>query len=162
MAGYRWIPPGLNSDTSHCKADSDAYHWYEYSKKDNCDLKAGTCTFLTENFLARNSSDDGVDPVPFPSRPLPYVIRPLDIGNGDYGRIAQSYIDDSDLKVYAVGTRQLLSHEQAEIDECRKALGTLQRIQKLYNLKLSFEIMDPCAQGSHSDRVGFYQQIGGR
>ncbi|KAF1846588.1 uncharacterized protein K460DRAFT_395950 [Cucurbitaria berberidis CBS 394.84] len=156
-----WVSPSLNSNTSHYKADSDAYHWYEYSKLDTCDQDAGTCTFLTQNFLVRNSADDGVDPLPFPSRPLTYVVRPLDIGNGDYGRIAQSYIDDGQLQVYAVGTRQLLSGEQVESDECRKALGTLQRVQKLYEPKLGFEIVDTCAQRSLSNSARFRKQLGG-
>lgn len=82
--------------------------------------------------------------MPVPDRPLEYVIKPLTIGNEAYGQIAVSYIDDRDLRVFGVGTRQDLTRSAETRQDCRMALSTLERISETYSPELGFQLADPC------------------
>jgi hypothetical protein len=83
-----------------------------------------------------------------------YTIKPLDIGNGDYGKIAVSYIDDDDsgLRVYGIGTREVLSGS-----ECQKALGTLKWSLKKWDPNLGFILEDVCGGLEDSLKVNKVQ-----
>ncbi|KAI8962425.1 hypothetical protein F5Y11DRAFT_194135 [Daldinia sp. FL1419] len=151
-----WVPASLDGDTTHCAPDSQEYHWYESAEKIYCDENAGTCQYRTQNFLVRPPG--GHTEHPFPVRPLRYFIRLLDLGNGEQGRIAQSYIDDGEVQVYAVGTRQTLSSGYHNSD-CLKALQTLRKTQELYKPRLNFSIRDICGETEDSHKMTMQHMI---
>lgn len=91
---------------------------------------------------------EDAEAAPFPERKLEYTIRPTDLGNGDFGRIAVSWIDDGDLRVYGVGTREILSGDGN--GNCGKALRTLRQVVKEYSPEIGFTIEDVCAGGNEN------------
>ncbi|KAI0597591.1 hypothetical protein F4775DRAFT_602604 [Biscogniauxia sp. FL1348] len=148
-----WVPADAQGNTTHCRPDSDAFHWYEHASLSSCDAEAGTCTYLTRNVGVRRPAS------PFPDRPLEYVIRPLDLGNGRYGQMAISWIDDGDVRVYGIGTRRVLSgigmageegskDDSDDAESCAQALETLRRIRGEYGVKLGFKLVDICGPGA--------------
>ncbi|KAI1485989.1 hypothetical protein F5X96DRAFT_689523 [Biscogniauxia mediterranea] len=151
-----WVPADAQGNTTHCRPDSDAFHWYEHAALEACDAEAGTCTYRTRNVGVRRPAS------PFPERPLEYVIRPLDLGNGRYGQMAISWIDDGDVRVYGIGTRRVLSgtgggtgeegsndnNNDADAEGCAQALKTLRRIRAEYGVKLGFKLVDICGTGA--------------
>ncbi|KAI5919277.1 hypothetical protein F4810DRAFT_511249 [Camillea tinctor] len=148
-----WVPADALGNTTHCRPDSDAFHWYEYAARSSCDAEAGTCTYRTRNVGVRKPAS------PFPERALEYVIHPLDLGNGRYGQMAISWIDDDDVRVYGIGTRQMLSGAgsrggeddkdgESKAESCAQALKTLKRIRGEYGVKLGFKIVDVCGSGT--------------
>ncbi|KAK4205031.1 hypothetical protein QBC40DRAFT_65403 [Triangularia verruculosa] len=160
-----WVTPSLQNDTSHCTPDSGRYHWYEHASKTACDLDRGTCTFSTQNFRVREPSR--ARPVPFPERRLTYTIKPLDLGNGGFGQMAVSWIDDGGVMVYGVGTRQVLSGGgEGTRGDCRKAMGTLRGVYERYRPGLAMEVdWDLCEEGGNKlvkqvGRGGAYQGLG--
>ena len=134
----RWVIPSLTSNTSHCIPDSDRFHWYEYATKQSCDPERGTCSYSTQNVALRKPHHAA--PIPFPERKLQYTIKPVNIGNHEYGQIAVSWIDDGGVQVYGVGTRQVLSGEERTRGECRKAMRTLGEVYKTHRPKLAMEV----------------------
>lgn len=68
----------------------------------------------------------------------------MNVGNGEYGQIAVSYIDEGELKVYGVGTRQILSGGAQTVEECGKAFRTLKGVLESHKPDLNFELIDPC------------------
>jgi hypothetical protein len=91
-----------------------------------------------------------------------YTIKSLDVGNGDYGKMAVSYIDDEDteLQVYGIGTREILGGEV-----CKEALGTLEWAFERWKPDLGFELADVCVgergvSGSKLDGGGSQQFLG--
>ena len=73
--------------------------------------------------------------------------------------MAVSYIDDGQVMVYGVGTRQILGAATRTDEDCKKAYATLEYIYKVHRPKLVFELQDPClsrrdAQESNSITEG--------
>ncbi|THV49682.1 hypothetical protein BGAL_0184g00240 [Botrytis galanthina] len=141
-----YVPATSGGDTAHCRPDNPLFHWYEHAKLLSCSPASGTCTYLTQNFPIR--APVHAKPLPLPERPVEYNIKPLDIGNREFGQIAVSYIDDSAtrLQVYGIGTREVLKGE-----ECRKALWTLKGIMNDWKPDVGFELEDVCDDGGKSE-----------
>jgi len=135
-----WVTPSVGSNTSHCVPDSDRFHWYEYASKQSCDPEQGTCRYSTRNVVVR--SPHHAAPIPFPERTLEYTIKPVDIGNHQFGQIAVSWIDDGGVQVYGVGTRQVLSDgaEKSIKDDCRKAIRTLRDVYEMHTPELAMKV----------------------
>ncbi|KAK4098327.1 hypothetical protein N658DRAFT_225247 [Parathielavia hyrcaniae] len=136
-----WVNPTLSSNTSHCVPDSPRFHWYEFASKQSCDPEAGTCLYSTQNKAVREPHHAAPLPLPH-DRKLRYVIKPVNVGNHGYGQMAVSWIDDGEVKVYGVGTRQVLSgggDEKTRID-CRKAMHTLREVYERYGPVLPMEV----------------------
>lgn len=96
-------------------------------------------------------------PLPRPhTRKLRYVIKPVDIGNREYGQIAVSWIDDGGVKVYGVGTRQILSTDETTKLECQKAMRTFRDVYEKKKPDLAIEVdWDLCNEGvTPPERVG--------
>ncbi|KAL9035045.1 MAG: hypothetical protein Q9180_005068 [Flavoplaca navasiana] len=155
--GWSVFPSG-HGNTSHCRPDSNSYHWYEYAARESCDEDTGTCLYRTQNVPVRQPSH--ADPLPFPARPLNYIIRPLDVGNYEYGQMAVSYIDDGQVMVYGVGTRQILGAATQTDEDCKKAYATLEHIHELHRPKLAFELQDPCVSRSDAQEWNSITQGG--
>ncbi|KAH6628921.1 hypothetical protein F5144DRAFT_328973 [Chaetomium tenue] len=188
-----WVNPSPAANTSHCAPDSTRYHWYEFATLQGCDAAAGTCEFSTQNVAVRaprgedgNNDDDDDDdddssrrdpdagplPVPFPhDRQLRYVIRPVDVGNGVHGQMAVSWVDDGEVQVYGVGTREVLSaaagaegagDRQGEgLRACRKAMRTLRGMWEKYRPRLAMEVDWALCDGGKGGKGGLVRQGGG-
>ncbi|KAK0664511.1 hypothetical protein QBC41DRAFT_306511 [Cercophora samala] len=148
-----WVTPSPQTNKTHCTPDSPRYHWYEHASKLSCDSGRGTCTYSTQNVAVR--APNRAAPVPFPERKLQYTIRPLDVGNGGYGQMAVSWIDDGGVMVYGVGTRQVLSNgEERTRGDCEKAMGTLRGVYERYKPGLAMEVeWDVCGGGGDGGRL---------
>ncbi|EPE24599.1 hypothetical protein GLAREA_08452 [Glarea lozoyensis ATCC 20868] len=153
-----WIPPSLSANTSHCVPTSHTFHWYEHAHLQSC--TPSSCTYITQNYPVRIPSH--AKGIPLPPNPVDYTIKALDIGNGDYGKMAVSYIDDADteLRVYGIGTREILGGEK-----CREALGTLEWVLQRWKPDLGFELVDICGEergfgGSGLEGGGSQQFLG--
>ncbi|KAK3290155.1 uncharacterized protein B0H64DRAFT_453125 [Chaetomium fimeti] len=190
-----WVNPSPAANTSHCTPDSPNYHWYEFATLQGCDSGAGTCEFSTQNIAVRaprgeDGNNDGYDdddhkdgdedserrdpdagplPVPFPhDRKLRYVIRPVDVGNGAHGQMAVSWVDDGEVQVYGVGTREVLSGVGGEgkggeegLAACRKAMGTLRGVFEKYRPRLAMEVdWALCDEGVKGGKGRLFRQGG--
>lgn len=137
----RWLDAKPGVDTSHCSARPNQIDWFEYTPAGNC--TATECRVHAVNYLVEDPTK--------PSFASDYVASALDLGNGDAGRLALSYFDKL-LGGYAVGSRNVLSGDlQADartVDDCHAAFETLQNIQQRWNIRLPFELENPCMRQS--------------
>ena len=62
--------------------------------------------------------------------------------------MAVSYIDDGQVMVYGVGTRQILGAATKTDEDCKKAYATLEHIHEVHRPELAFELQDPCVSRS--------------
>lgn len=125
-------------DTSHCSAKPSQIDWFEYTSSGNC--TALECRVHAVNYLVQDPARPSID--------SDYVATALDLGNGDAGRLALSYFDKP-LGGYAVGSRNVLSGDDVDAQtaqDCRDAFQTLNNIQKRWNIKLPFELENPCGE----------------
>lgn len=139
----RWLPAGKGSNTSHCQPDSTSYHWVEFANG-TCNWDTERCLYSVENIATREPRD--VRPPPIPTGPVRYVVRPLHVGNGGYGEMALSFVDEEEIKAYGIGTRQVLSGggRAADGKQCEEALAMVRRIVEEWEPSLGFEVGDPC------------------
>ncbi|KAM0276947.1 hypothetical protein ACHAQH_006232 [Verticillium albo-atrum] len=142
-----WLPAGKDSNTSRCTPDSTDYHWVEFANG-TCDWTLEKCLYNVQNIPQRVPRN--VRPPPIPEGPVRYVVRPLHVGNGGYGEMALSFVDEDEIKAYGIGTRQVLSGEgkTADSDQCGKALKVIRKIVEDFSPELGFEIADPCGRAS--------------
>lgn len=123
----------------------------------------------------KRDPDAGPLPVPFPhDRKLRYVIRPVDVGNGAHGQMAVSWVDDGEVQVYGVGTRQVLSAVgRGEVGvegdgdggggglkACREAMRTLRGVFERYRPRLAMEVDWTLCDGVGDRRGGLVSQGG--
>ena len=86
-----------------------------------------------------------VQPPDFPENGGDYVVMGLDIGNGQYGKMALSYLD-GEHGGYGVGTRQVLSMDPALSTDCTAALNTFRGLVARRDIRIDFELNDPCVK----------------
>ena len=78
---------------------------------------------------------------------LEYVVKPLDIGNPPFGKLALSYVDMA-YGAYGVGSRQVLSDDLQTTHECESAYMTFEKIVAKYKPNLQFGMANPCVYTS--------------
>jgi len=145
-----WLPAGMSTNTSHCRPDNDSFHWVEFAAG-SCDWAAGQCVYHITNVPRRKPK--GVHPPPIPEgKAVRYVVKPLHIGNGEYGDMALSYADGEAIKAYGIGTRQILSGrgdpgDEKEREQCRRVVRTVKAVVEEYKPKLGFAIQERVCEG---------------
>lgn len=146
----------MSSNSSHCVPDATSYHWVEFANG-TCDWSSESCIYAIENHSVRKPPN-GIRTPPVPASPVHYIVKPLHIGNGEYGDMALSYVDEEAIKAYGIGTRQILSGTSDEDDlaKCRKALEGVKRVVREFQPTLPFEIGDPCEHGILN---GIHEQV---
>lgn len=137
----------MSSNSSHCVPEATSYHWVELANG-TCDWSSESCRYAIENHPVRDPPN-GIRTPPVPALPVHYIVKPLHIGNGEYGDMALSYVDEDDIKAYGIGTRQILSGtgDEEDLEKCRKALEGVKRAIGGFQPALPFEIGDPCDDG---------------
>ncbi|KAI0137846.1 hypothetical protein F4776DRAFT_663420 [Hypoxylon sp. NC0597] len=143
-----WVPPSSIGNCSHCRPDSDSFHWIEFAQRKSCNEETGTCLYRAQHVPVREP--DG-ELAPSWDKPLEYVVQPQASEKASGEEIALSYIDEDGVQFHGIGTRRKLNDEPRAAVECWKVLRTLKQTYERLDIDLRFEIGNPCVQDTNID-----------
>lgn len=139
----RWLDASTATNHTRCGPTAPSIDWYEYTipHSGSCDAVTGKCRFRAKNIpLTKDPLRPDIDD--------DYVFAVLDIGRGEIGNLALSYID-KEHGMYAVGTRRVLSEDRRdrtskEQKECTEAYQRLQHLWEARDVPTAFKLRNPC------------------